>query len=88
MKRLKIQVVVLHGLWMTRAFFIQSWIKFHRARKIYKHILNTPVENDELIYEEKDETFTCGIGITSDEKFFVISTSDHITTENHFFPVG
>ena len=61
--------------------------KFHRARKIYKHILNTPVENDELIYEEKDETFTCGIGITSDEKFFVISTSDHITIENHFFPV-
>ena len=68
-------------------FFYSKLDKFHRARKIYKHILNTPIENDELIYEEKDETFTCGIGITSDEKFFVISTSDHITTENHFFPV-
>ena len=70
-----------------KGFFYSKLDKFHRARKIYKHILNTPVENDELIYEEKDETFTCGIGITSDEKFFVISTSDHITTENHFFPV-
>ena len=70
-----------------KSFFYSKLDKFHRARKIYKHILNTPVENDELIYEEKDETFTCGIGITSDEKFFVISTSDHITTENHFFPV-
>ena len=68
-------------------FFYSKLDEFHRARKIYKHILNTPVENDELIYEEKDETFTCGIGITSDEKFFIISTSDHITTENHFFPV-
>ena len=70
-----------------KSFFYSKLDKFHRARKIYKHILNTPIENDELIYEEKDETFTCGIGITSDEKFFVISTSDHITAENHFFPV-
>ena len=70
-----------------KSFFYSKLDKFHRARKIYKHILNTSVKNDELIYEEKDETFTCGIGITSDEKFFVISTSDHITTENHFFPV-
>jgi len=70
-----------------KSFFYSKLDKFHRARKIYKHILNTPVENDELIYEEKDETFTCGIGITSDEKFFVISTSNHITAENHFFPV-
>ena len=70
-----------------KSFFYSKLDKFHRPRKIYKHILNTPIENDELIYEEKDETFTCGIGITSDEKFFVISTSDHITAENHFFPV-
>ncbi len=70
------------------SFFYSKLDKFHRARKIYKHILNTPVENDELIYEEKDETFTCGIGITSDEKFFVISTFDHITAENHFFSVN
>ena len=70
-----------------KSFFYSKLDKFHRARKIYKHILNTPIENDELIYEEKDKTFTCGIGITSDEKFFVISTSDHITAENHFFPV-
>jgi len=71
-----------------KSFFYSKLDKFHRARKIYKHILNTPIENDELIYEEKDKTFTCGIGITSDEKFFVISTSDHITAENHFFPVN
>ena len=70
-----------------KSFFYSKLDKFHRARKIYKHILNTSVKNDELIYEEKDETFTCGMGITSDEKFFIISTSDHITTENHFFPV-
>ena len=35
---------------------------------------------------EKDDTFTCGISLSSDEKFFIISTSDHITTEEYFFP--
>ena len=39
-----------------------------------------------MIFEEKDETFTCGISLSSDEKFFIISTSDHITTEEYFFP--
>ena len=59
--------------------------KFHRPRKIFKHVLGTSIKQDKLIFEEKDETFTCGIGLTSDEKFFIISTSDHITTEEYFF---
>ena len=39
-------------------------------------------------YEEKDEGFTCGIDITSDEKYFLISTSDHTTSEIYFFGVN
>ena len=70
----------------SKSFFYSKLDKFHRPRKIFKHVLGTPVEKDQLIFEEKDETFTCGIGITSDEKYFIISTSDHITTEDHFFP--
>ena len=44
-------------------------------------------EEDELVFEEKDETFTCSISLSSDEKFYIISTSDHITTEEYFFSV-
>ena len=69
----------------SKSFFYSKLDKFHRPRKIYKHFLGKPTENDELIFEEKDETFTCGIDLTSDEKYFVISTSDHITTEEYFF---
>ena len=58
----------------------------HRPRQIFKHVLGTSTDQDQLIFEEKDETFTCGIGITSDEKYFIIGTSDHITTEEYFFP--
>ena len=69
----------------SKSFFYSKLDKFHRPRQIYKHVIGTPVNNDELIFQEKDETFTCGISLTSDEKFFIISTSDHITTEEYFF---
>ena len=70
----------------NKSFFYSKLDKFHRPREIYKHIVGTSIDNDELIFEEKDETFTCGISLSSDEKFFIISTSDHITTEEYFFP--
>ena len=70
----------------SESFFYSKLDKYHRPRQIYKHILGTPVKNDELIFEEKDETFTCSMGLTSDENFFTISTSDHITPEEYFFP--
>ena len=70
----------------SKSFFYSRLDKFHRPRQIYKHVIGTSIKKDKLIFEEKDDTFTCGIGLTSDEKFFVISTSDHITTEDYFFP--
>ncbi len=69
----------------SKSFFYSKLDKFHRPRKIFKHFVGKPLESDELIFEEADETFTCGISLTSDEKYFVISTSDHITTEEYFF---
>jgi len=69
----------------SKSFFYSKLDKFHRPRKIYKHTLGTLVKYDKLIFEEKDDTFTCGIELTSDEKFFTISTSDHITAEEYFF---
>ena len=65
----------------SKSFFYSKLDKFHRPREIYKHKLGTSVKNDELIFKEKDETFTCGVSLSSDEKYFIISTSDHITTE-------
>ena len=69
----------------SKSFFYSKLDKFHRPRQIYKHIIGHPIKEDELIFEEKDETFTCSISLSSDEKFFIISTSDHITTEEYFF---
>jgi len=59
----------------------------HRARKIFRHKIGDLEKSDELIFEEKSEAFTVNFGISSDEKFYFISTSDHNTSEQYFFDV-
>ncbi|MDC3349530.1 S9 family peptidase [Candidatus Pelagibacter ubique] len=60
----------------------------HRPRKIYRHKLGTKVSEDQLIFEEKSEAFTVGIGLSSDDKYFFISSSDHNTSEQYYFDVN
>ena len=60
----------------------------HRARKIYRHKIGNFNDEDELIFEEKSEAFTVSIGISSDEKYYFISTSDHNTSEQYYFAVN
>ena len=69
----------------SKSFFYTPLDKYHRSKKIYKHVLGTPFEQDKLIFEEKEEAFSVGISLTSDEKFFIISTSDSNTDEEYFF---
>ncbi len=59
----------------------------HRARKIYRHKIGSIDDNDELIFEEKSEAFTVSMSISSDEKYYFISTSDHNTSEQYYFCV-
>ena len=67
--------------------FYSKLDKFHRPRKIFRHKIGTSSIEDELIFEEKSEAFTVGIGLSSDEKYFFISTSDHNTSEQYYFSV-
>ena len=57
----------------------------HRPRKIFRHKLGTSTKDDQLIFEEKSEAFTVSIGLSSDEKYYFISTSDHNTSEQYYF---
>ena len=59
----------------------------HRARKIFRHEIGKFNDEDELIFEEKSEAFTVGIGLSSDEKYYFINTSDHNTSEQYYFGV-
>ena len=68
--------------------FYSKLDKHHRPRSIYRHKIGSSVKEDELIFEEKSEAFTVGINLTSDEKFFIITTSDDNTSEQYFFGVN
>ena len=59
----------------------------HRARKIYRHKIGNYSGEDELIFEEKSEAFTVSIGLSADEKYYFINTSDHNTSEQYYFKV-
>jgi oligopeptidase B len=59
----------------------------HRPRKIFRHEIGKPVKDDILIFEEKTKAFTVGIGLTSDEKYYLVTSSDHNTTEKYYFNV-
>ena len=67
--------------------FYSKLDKHHRPRKILRHKLGTSVSNDELIFEEKSEAFTCSISVSSDEKYYFILTSDHNTSEQYYFGI-
>ena len=68
--------------------FYSKLDKHHRPKKIFRHKIGTAVKEDILIFEEKNEAFTVGISLSSDEKYFFITTSDHNSSEQHYFPVN
>ncbi len=68
-----------------RYIFYSKLDENHRARKIYRHEIGNFNDEDELIFEEKSEAFTVSIGISSDEKYYFINTSDHNTSEQYYF---
>ena len=68
--------------------FYSKLDKHHRPKKIFRHKIGTAVKEDILIFEEKNEAFTVGIGLSSDEKYFFITTSDHNSSEQYYFSVN
>ena len=60
----------------------------HRAKKIFRHKIGNFNKNDELIFEEKNDAFTVSIGLSSDEKYYFITSSDHNTSEQYYFNVN
>ncbi len=67
--------------------FYSKLDEHHRPRTIYRHEIGTKTKDDLLIFEEKSEAFTVGIGLSSDEKYFMITSSDHNTSEQYCFKV-
>jgi oligopeptidase B len=58
----------------------------HRPSRVYRHALGTSPEDDVLVYEEADPGFFVGIDKTQSQRFIVISSHDHETSEVRVIP--
>ena len=55
-----------------------------RSYRIYKHVLGTDPAEDELVFEEVDETFSCFVYKTKSKKFIMIGSSHTLSQEYRF----
>jgi len=52
-----------------------------RSYQIYKHTLGTPVSDDELVFEEMDDTFITYVYKSKSEQFIIIGSNSTVSTE-------
>lgn len=62
-------------------FYNKQDKKTLRSYQVWKHRLGTPQSADELVYEEKDETFSCYVYKTKSDKFLIIGSSQTVSNE-------
>lgn len=59
-----------------------------RPSRIFRHVLGTPVADDELLYEERDPSFWTSLGETLDRRYAVIKTATKVTSELHLLDLS
>nr|WP_298998548.1 S9 family peptidase [uncultured Allomuricauda sp.] len=52
-----------------------------RSDKIYKHVLGTPSEKDELVFHEKDDTYSTFVYKSKSREYIIIGSVSTLTTE-------
>ena len=57
-----------------------------RSFQIWKHTLGTPQSKDELVYEEKDETFNTFVYKSKSRKYIIVGSSSTVSDEYRFIP--
>jgi oligopeptidase B len=59
-----------------------------RSYKIFRHILGTDQETDEVVYHEKDDAFNCDVYRSRSEHFIMITTESTLSSEHWYLPVN
>lgn len=55
-----------------------------RAYRLYRHVLGSAVESDQLLYEEPDEMFCLTMTKSGDGKFIMVNSAAQVTSETLF----
>ena len=59
-----------------------------RAYQIYRHVLGTETKNDQLVFEESDETFSAYVFKTKSKKYLMIVSSHTLSQEYRYLDAG
>ena len=59
-----------------------------RIDRIMAHVLGTDPKTDRVIYEEPDEGFQAGVGMTQDRRWIIVATGDNETSEVRLIPAA
>ncbi|GIH13405.1 protease [Rugosimonospora africana] len=62
----------------------ESW----RPYRVWRHVLGTAADTDQVVYEEPDERFWVGVELTRSERFILIDVSSKLTSEVSFIPAA
>jgi len=52
-----------------------------RPYRVWRHMVGTPAADDVIVWEEPDERFWVGVGLTRSERFLCISSASKLTSE-------
>ncbi|MEG3191742.1 S9 family peptidase [Lysobacter sp. D1-1-M9] len=56
--------------------------------RVRKHVLGTPASEDELVYEEHDDSFYMGVGRTRDDAYICIGVESTVSSETRCAPAS
>src|SRR5467141_663121 len=59
-----------------------------RWNRIYRHVVGTPAATDQLVYEEKDDTYDAFVFKTKSKAFVMIGSSQTLANEYRFVPAA
>ncbi len=58
-----------------------------RVDRLFAHRVGTAASDDQLLYEEPDIGFQCGVGMTHSRKWIALASGDNTTSEVRLVPV-
>ncbi|MEO0615272.1 MAG: S9 family peptidase [Pseudomonadota bacterium] len=68
----------------SKSFFYTERDENQRPKRVRRHVLGTDPADDELIYEEQDDTFFLGVGLSQSGEYVFISSGKSTSSEVHF----
>lgn len=68
----------------SKTFYYVTQDKNQRPDKVWRHTLGTPVSQDEVIFEEKDNQYFISCGLSESEEYIFINRHSHATSEFYY----